>query len=252
MSERDAPRREATGLPRTRLVEARSLGERTTDRVFLKLESEMPTGSFKVRGALRALAANVRRGPIAEVIASSTGNHGAAVAWAAQRLGVRARIFLPRDPNPVKRANIAGFGAEIAEEGDDLAAATVAATAYAARTGAYFLNDATDPDLPEGPAAIAEEIVADLPDVDAIYVPVGDTALIRAVAERAKQLKPAIRIVGVQSERAPSYVLSWRQGIAVPTATADTIAEGLAKRTPIAHNVRRVRSLAHDKPPVRH
>src|SRR5205809_7451960 len=109
-----ASRRDATpnGLPRTRLVEARSLGARTSDRVYLKLESEMPTGSFKVRGALHALAANLQRRPIAEVIGASTGNHGAAVAWAAQRLGVRARIFLPRNPNPIKRANIANLGAE--------------------------------------------------------------------------------------------------------------------------------------------
>jgi threonine dehydratase len=246
LSEDDAGLGEATGLPRTRLVEARSLGTRTAARVYLKLESEMPTGSFKVRGALHALATNLRQRPIPEVVAASTGNHGAAVAWAARRLGVRARIFLPRDPNPVKRANVAGLGAAIVEEGRDLADAGDAAAAYASRTGAYFLNDATDPDLPGGPAAIADEIVADLPDVDAIYVPVGDTALIRAVAGRAKELKRTIRIVGVQSERAPAYVLSWRQGAAVPTATADTIADGLATRTPIADNVRAIRSLVDD------
>src|SRR5689334_17498647 len=131
LSEHDpAHGRGTNGLPRTRLVEARSLGARTADRVYLKLESEMPTGSFKVRGALHALTANLRRRPIAEVIGASTGNHGAAVAWAARRLGVPARIFLPRDPNPIKRANIASLRAEIVEVGDDLTGATEAATAY--------------------------------------------------------------------------------------------------------------------------
>lgn len=214
--------------------------------MYLKLESELPTGSFKVRGALHALTVNLARRPIAEVVASSTGNHGAAVAWAARRLGVRATIFLPRDPNPVKKANIVRLGAAVVEEGSDLAAAFAAATAHAARTGAFFLNDATDPDLPEGPAAIAGEVIEDLPAVDAIYVPVGDTALVRGVALRAKALKPAVRIVGVQAERAPSYYLSWRQGGAVTTPDADTIADGLATRTPDESNVRAIRGLVDD------
>lgn len=233
-------------LPRPRLIEAPSLSRRTSDRVFLKLESDMPTGSFKVRGALHALSVNAGRRAIAEVVASSTGNHGAAVAWAAQRLGIRATIFLPRGPNPVKRDSIVRLGARVVEHGCDLAEACDGATAHASRTGAFFLNDATDPELPEGPAAIADEVIADLPDVDALYVPVGDTALIRGVGARARVLKPSVRIVGVQAEAAPSYYHSWRAGRATPSATADTIADGLATRTPIEENVQAIRTLVHD------
>src|SRR5262249_61717248 len=100
--------------------------------VFLKLESELPTGSFKVRGALYAMHVNLRRHAIKEVVASSTGNHGAAVAYAAKELGVRARIFLPENCNPVKKSNIERLGAEIVEKGAIvLAGAFEAAADYA-------------------------------------------------------------------------------------------------------------------------
>ena len=158
-------------------------------------------------------------------MASSTGNHGAAVAYAARLLGVRATIFLPADPNPVKRANIARQGATIVAEGRDLADAFSLADEHARRTGALFLNDATDPDIPDGAGTIADEVLEACPDCEAIYVPVGDTALIRGVAGRARQLKPSVRIVGVQAARAPSvYWQSWRSGIPTPTESADTIA----------------------------
>ncbi len=225
-------------ISRTPLVEAPSLGP----GVFLKLETGLPTGSFKVRGALYALSLH----STTAVVASSTGNHGAAVAWAAKQLGVRATIFLPRNPNPVKRANIAQLGAEIVEDGQDLSEAFEGALRFATATGAFFLDDATDPYLPEGPATIADEIAEDRPDVDVIYVPVGDTALIRGLARRAKALKPSVRIIGVQAERAPSYYLSWKSGTATPTDTADTIADGLATRTPDPRNVAAIRTLVDE------
>jgi len=226
------------------------------------LEAELPTGSFKVRGALWALAARLKKvgraeksgsrgggnfDGVTEVIASSTGNHGAAVAWAAKLLGVKARIFLPMGCNPVKRGRIAALGAEIVESGGaDLAAAFALAAEYAKRPGVYFLNDATDADLPAGPATIGCEILEQMPDVDAIVVPMGDTALIRGIASAVKQIAPRVKIVGVQAERAPSYFMSWREDRVVGTETCDTIADGLATRTPDAANVRDVKSLVDD------
>jgi len=214
--------------------------------VYLKLESELPTGSFKPRGALHALSVNLARRQIREVIASSTGNHGAAVAYASKVMGVPARIFLPQNPNPVKRARIAQLGAEIVEQGNDIAAACQLASAYARRDGVYFLNDATDPDVPAGTATIACEILDQLPETDAIYVPMGDTALIRGVASAAKHLSPRVKIIGVQAENAPAYYLSWKQGSTVNTDTCDTMADGLATRTPDADNVHAIRELADD------
>jgi len=234
-------------LPVTRLVAAPSLARGTSTAVYLKLESELPTGSFKPRGALHALSVNLERRKVREVVASSTGNHGAAVAYAAKLLGVPATIFLPRGANPVKRARIAALGAKIVEHGAaDLAEAFQLASQYAQQDGVFFLNDATDPDLPAGPATIACEIVEQLPGVEAIFVPMGDTALIRGVAAAAKHLSPGIKIVGVQAEQAPSYALSWQQNRVVETDTCDTIADGLSTRLPNEGNVREIRALVDE------
>ena len=232
--------------------------------VFLKIDTALPTGSFKVRGALYALSMNLTRGALTEVICASTGNHGAAVAWAAQQLGVPATIFLPVNPNPVKAGRIRALGARLVESGPDLSAAIDAAEIYAAGTGAFFLHDASDPDVPVGTATIGAEIVDQLTEVDVIYVPMGDTALIRGVASAAKQRKPSVVIIGVVAERAPAYLLSWqkargaegftnraeglglRADAVVETATCDTIADGLAIRRPLAANVASIRKLVDD------
>jgi threonine dehydratase len=112
--------------------------------------------------------------------------------------------------------------------------------------GVHFLNDATDEALPAGPATICCEILEQLPETSAIFVSMGDTALIRGIAAAAKQVAPQVKIIGVQAERAPSYYLSWKEGKVVGTETCDTIADGLATRTPEAANVRDLKSLVDD------
>jgi threonine dehydratase len=231
----------------TRLIAATFLSETTGKNVYLKLETELPTGSFKVRGAFWALAQRMSRGRVQEVVASSTGNHGAAVAYAAKRLGIKARIFLPANCNPVKRGRISGLGAAIVESGGgDLASAFALAAEYAKQPDVHFLNDATDADLPAGPGTIGCEILEQLPETSAVVVPMGDTALIRGIAAASKQIAPQVKIIGVQAERAPAYYLSWKEGKAVGTETCDTIADGLATRTPEEANVRDVKSLIDD------
>jgi threonine dehydratase len=279
----------------TRIARAASLSSPGHD-VFLKIETGLPTGSFKVRGAIYALSMeiardglkavpNVReasqtlvedglqavpRGTIAEVVCASTGNHGAAVAYAARLLGIAATIFLPDNPNTVKTARIRDLGARIVEAGVDLSAAIDAAHDHAASTGSFFLHDASDPDVPVGTATIGMEVIAQLPNVDVVYVPMGDTALIRGVASAAKQRRPSIRIVGVVAEQAPAYLLSWQRSRAAPgrdvgqadtadlkvrttsdhdvveTETCDTIADGLAVRRPLAPNVAAIRELVDE------
>jgi len=258
---RDAQSLLARHFGPTRIARAASLSSSRHD-VFLKLETDLPTGSFKVRGAIYALSMKLERdgarttpGSL-EVVCASTGNHGAAVAYAARLLGVRATIFLPIDPNPVKAARIRDLGAGLVESGADLSAAIDAAQDYATRAPAFFLHDASDPDVPVGTATIGAEIVDQVPAVDVIYVPMGDTALIRGVASAAKQRRPSIRIVGVVAERAPAYQLSWQRSRrtadttsdndVVETATCDTIADGLAIRRPLAPNVAAIRELVDD------
>jgi threonine dehydratase len=230
----------------TRLERAGSLSEPARD-LYLKLECELPTGSFKVRGAVHALSINVARRSLREVVAASTGNHGAAVAYAGRLLGVPATIFLPASPNPVKAARIRELGATLVETGIDLSAAIDAAREHAAaRSDTFFLHDAEDPGIPAGTAQIGREVVEQFPAVDAIYVPMGDTALIRGVASAAKELKPSVRIVGAAAENAPAYYLSWQQGAPVETETANTIADGLAVRRPLPPNVAEIRRLVDE------
>ena len=229
----------------TPLVRAASLSTAGRD-AYLKNETVLPTGSFKVRGALHALRACLARQPIGEVIAASTGNHGAAVAWAARSAGVGATIFVPEHANPLKVARIRELGAQLVETGADLSAATDAAYAYADRTGAFFLHDAADPDVPAGTAQIGEEIVAQQPAVTRIYVPMGDTALIRGVASAAKRAKPSVTVVGVAAANAPAYLLSWQQGRVVETETPLTIADGLAVSRPLMQNVTAIRALVDE------
>src|SRR6266851_4983197 len=244
---REAQRFLAKYFAQTRLIAAPFLSQKTGKNVYLKLETELPTGTFKVRGAFWALAQRMSRGAVKEVVASSTGNHGAAVAYAAKQFGIAARIFLPVNCNAVKRARIAALGAAIVESGaGDLASGFALASEYAKQPGVYFLNDATDTDLPAGPATIGCEILEQQPETSAILVPMGDTALIRGIAAAAKQIAPQVKIIGVQAERAPSYYLSWKEGKVVGTETCDTIADGLATRTPEAANVRDVQNLVED------
>lgn len=244
---REAQKFLAKYFPPTRLIAAPFLSQRTGKNVYLKLETELPTGSFKVRGAFYALAERMKKSRVKEVVASSTGNHGAAVAYAAKEFGIAAKIFLPANCNPVKRGRIAALGAAIVESGgSDLASAFELAAEHAKQPGVYFLNDATDADLPAGPGTIACEILEQLPKVTTILVPMGDTALIRGIAAAAKQIAPSARIIGVQAERAPAYYLSWKEEKVVGTETCDTIADGLATRTPEAANVRDVRKLVDD------
>src|SRR5215467_12613003 len=119
---REAQKFLAKHFAATRLIAAPFLTQRTGKNVYLKLETELPTGSFKVRGACYALAERMKKGGLRGVLASSTGNHGAAVAYAGREFGIAAKIFLPANCNPVKRARIEALGAAIVESGgSDLA-----------------------------------------------------------------------------------------------------------------------------------
>jgi threonine dehydratase len=181
------------------------------------------------------------------VVAASTGNHGAAVAYAARIAKVGATIFLPENPNPVKRARIVALGAKVIERGTmGGSAASEGAAEFAREQGHYFLDDASDPLVPAGTATIASEILDEIPAPDVIFVPMGDTALIRGVAAEAKRRSPGVRIVGVQAEQAPASVRSWQQGRVVVPDECDTIADGLATLRPLETNVIAIRELVDE------
>ncbi|HTG16597.1 MAG TPA: pyridoxal-phosphate dependent enzyme [Blastocatellia bacterium] len=228
----------------TRLIPAERIGRNTETQIYLKLESELPTGSFKPRGALYALMKNLEQRSINGVVAASTGNHGAAVAYAASLAKLPATIFLPQSPNPIKRARIVALGGVVKEV--EYQSLGNAAAAFALEHDYYFLNDASDEFVPIGTATIAAEILDELPTPDVIIVPMGDTALIRGVAAEAKGRHPAVRIVGVQAAQAPAYARSWQEDRVVSTDTCNTIADGLATCVPLEPNVRAIRELVDE------
>lgn len=230
----------------TRLVQAERLGRDADTHIYLKLETELPTRSFKPRGAIYALMKTLQQRSVKGVVAASTGNHGAAVAYAARLAKLPATIFLPQSPNPIKRARIVALGANVAEVEWKAESLGNAAASFAEEYDYYFLNDASDELVPVGTATIAAEILDELPTPDVMIVPMGDTALIRGVAAEAKRRHPAVRIVGVQAMEAPSYARSWQENRVVTTDTCNTIADGLATCVPLAPNVRAIRELVDD------
>lgn len=233
-------------LPASRLVRAESLSSISGAEIFLKLECEYPTGSFKVRGALNALRCARERGPLSGAVTSSTGNHGAAVAYAAKILSIPATVFLPERPNPVKRARIAALGAQIVEVGRDLEESREHAERFARENGRFNVVDGVNPDITAGAGTMGCEIIEQLPGTGVIYVPIGDSSLIRGVASAAKHLRPTVRMIGVQSEGALVYYRSWKEGRAVPGGPAETIADGMAVRVAGEENIAELRRLVDD------
>jgi threonine dehydratase len=233
-------------LTPTRLVRAESLERSSGGRVWLKLEIENPTATFKVRGALNAVHHRLQQSAIEGVVTSSTGNHGAAIAFAAREMSLRSRIYLPENPNPVKCDRIAKLGAEIVEVGRDLEESREHAAKFSKESGWPLIVDVDDPYIAAGAATIACEILDQAPSTDVIVVPVGDSNLIRGIAYAAKQIRPSVFIIGVQAEHAPAYYLSWKAHRADSTDTADTIADGLSTRTTTEDNVRQLTALVDD------
>ena len=204
--------------------------ERWQDGVYLKREDAHELGAFKWRGALPVLE---RWG--ADVVTASTGNHGAATAWAAKRLGLQATVFVPEHASAAKLALIRAQGADLRHEGADFDEAKDAARAFAAERGLRFFEDGDDPAQLDGYAAIGEEILEQMDEPPAaLIVPLGNGALLAGVA---RGLGDGVRIVGVAAEEAPVMVESWRAGHVVESDRCATIADGLALRVAIPRAV---------------
>jgi threonine dehydratase len=199
------------------------------DGIWLKREDEHELGAFKWRGAQAVL--EQLRPPV--VVTASTGNHGAATAWAAQRAGVRAVVFVPQQASAAKVALIQAQGAELYRMGADMDEAKAAARAYAAEHDAFFFEDGAEPSQFDGYEAIGHELLDELPEPAAVVVPVGNGALaigvFRALAKRA----PAALRVAVAAEEAPAMWESWRAGVPTDSDRCSTFADGLAVRVAI-------------------
>ncbi|MDX1422343.1 MAG: pyridoxal-phosphate dependent enzyme [Kiloniellales bacterium] len=220
-------------LPETPLVRSEILSRALGADVWLKLETVTPIASFKLRGALAAISRAREHGGIAAACTSSTGNHGQGVAYAARLLGLAADIFLPAAPNPVKRAMIEAFGGVTHAVGHDLDAAKAEAIAYAADAGTLFVDDGESLDLMEGAGTVGLEAARALPEIDAVFVPMGSGTLATGVATAVKGLQPGAKAIAVQAKGAPAMVESFHAGRAIERP-AESTADGLICRVPAA------------------
>jgi threonine dehydratase len=193
--------------------------------VVLNLEHLQRAGSFKARGAFAHLL--TRKVPHAGVVAASGGNHGAAVAYAAQRLGVPARIFVPTVTSPSKVDRIRGYGAELTIIGDRYAEALAASQAVAEETGALVIHAYDQPETLLGQGSLGLEIEADRPDIDTLLVAVGGGGLIGGIAA---WFAGRVKIIAVEPEGAPTLYRALEAGRPVDAEAGSIAADSLAPR----------------------
>jgi threonine dehydratase len=198
--------------------------------IVVKHENHQPTGAFKVRGGVNLVSRLSPEDRERGVIAASTGNHGQSVAFAARLFGVRATICLPENANPVKVAAMRGLGAELVFHGQDYDDAREHCERLADKHGYRYVHSGNEPLLIAGVGTETLEIVEDEPEVDAIVVPIGGGSGAAGACIVAKTVNPTIRVIGVQSEAAPTAYRAWNERRLVEDRM-ETFAEGLATRT---------------------
>ncbi len=231
-------------VKRTNFDRSRTLSDIAGANIWLKFEHMQFTATFKERGALNrlsALSADERR---QGVIAASAGNHAQGVAYHAARLSIPATIFVPVGTPTVKIENTRRHSATVIEGGATLEEAAALATEHGRKQGLRFIHPYDDPLIAAGQGTIALEMLASVPNLDVLIVPIGGGGLISGMAVAAKALKPAIEIIGVQAALYPSmYNLIKGQNLPM---RGDTLAEGIAVKAPGRITSEIVRALVDD------
>ena len=212
----------------TPLMYSPIFSEESGNNIYIKPENLQKTGAFKIRGAynkmLKLTEAEKQRG----VIASSAGNHAQGVAYAARELGIKAVIVMPKTTPLIKVQSTKKYGAEVVLYGDVYDDAYQKAKELEEKEGYVFVHPFNDPDVLEGQGTIALEILEQLPQTDVIVVPIGGGGLISGIACAAKQIKPDIKIVGVEPSGAASAPEALKKNKLVTLPEANTIADGTA------------------------
>jgi threonine dehydratase len=224
---RDAAARLAGSIRETPLRPSAPLSRLSGHDVLLKLENRQVTGSFKVRGALNAVALLDDEARRPGIVAASAGNHGAGVAHAARVHGIRATIFVPAGAPDSKRERISATGAELrlVEGGYD--AAHAAALEFAAATGAREIHAFSDPHVVAGQATVGLEILRAWSGPGTILVPVGGGGLIGGIGLVARSVATGVRVVGVQTPATSAMHDSLVRGALVAAPTGPTLCDGL-------------------------
>ena len=213
------------------MLSSRTLSERGGATVALKAENLQRTGSFKLRGALAKIAALGDR-CAAGVVTGSAGNHAQAVAYAARARGVRCDVFMPEGAAIAKVEAATALGATVHLVGSTVDECLDAARARAAEGGLAFVHPFDDPDVIAGQGGVGLELLAQVPDLDTVIVPVGGGGLVSGIAIALKSERPSVKVIGVQVDTCAPFPGSLEAGRPVAVKTALTIADGIAVKRP--------------------
>lgn len=212
----------------TPLEESPALAGSSGARVFLKCENLQHTGSFKVRGALNKVlalsSAEVARG----VVTASTGNHGAAVAYALRQIGATGTVFVPEGASPTKLAAIERQGGRIRFHGHDSSDTEVFARDFAGQTGATYISPYNDAQVIAGQGTIAVELLRQLDRIDGVFVALGGGGLIGGIAAHLKAQHPGARIIGCSPENSQVMIESVKAGRILDIPSLPTVSDGTA------------------------
>jgi len=204
------------------------LSELTGTDVYLKLECEQITGSFKLRGAYNALASLAPERRARGVIAASAGNHGLGIAHAARALGIPATLYIPSTAPAVKRDGIVALDARVDATSTDYDHALALAIAHAERENVPFVSATGDTDVIAGQGTAALEILEELPTVRTVILPVGGAGLLAGFGSLLRAEAPAVRIFGVQGTRSDAMARALEAGTLVHVSHEGTLADGLS------------------------
>jgi threonine dehydratase len=224
---RAAQRRIAGSVLRTPVLESRVLDESSGARLYFKCESLQPIGAFKLRGASNAIEARSDAQLRPGVVTHSSGNHGAAVAYAAQRRGISARIVMPRNASAAKLAAVRSLGAQVLLCEPTLAAREAMAAQVVSETGALFIHPYDDPYVIAGQGTIGLELLEQVPQLEWLLCPVGGGGLASGLGVAVKALRSDIHLIAVEPAAADDAQRSFASGALAPAASAQTIADGL-------------------------
>jgi threonine dehydratase len=240
---RTAAERIRGAVIRTPMLVSRTLSDAIGAEVWLKFENLQFTAAYKERGALNKLLQLTDEERSRGVIAASAGNHAQAVAYHAKRLGIPAIIVMPEATPTVKVTQTAGHGAKVVLHGKFVDDAFAKARELALENGYVFVHAFDDPQVIAGAGTVGLEMLEDVPDLDAITVPIGGGGLMSGVSIAARALKPDIELIGVEAELYPSMKCAI-EGCRLPLG-GDTLAEGIAVKQPGELTSRILKELAN-------
>ncbi len=230
---------------KTPLVYSATFSRLSGAQVYLKLENLQETGSFKIRGATCKIAFSRETIGPHGVVAASAGNHAQGVALAAQRAGFPATIVMPQWASISKQEATKAYGGKVVLAGNDMSDA-IGMALQLEKEGKTFIHPYDDPDIIRGQGTVGLEIFQDLPDPDFIIVPIGGGGLFSGIAEVARQLRPSVKMVGVQATACPSVREALRHGKPVQVEAQKSIADGISVKQLGAIPFEIIRACAHD------